>query len=69
MSFAESVAWSERVRDPNNGHTWTLMGDQTGGLLVRCCNVGCALYMTTQTLRQACDNPHADFEPYPDLPR
>lgn len=60
-SFAESVAWAESVKDPNNGHTWTLLGNGYGGLSVGC--IACHVWMTTQSLRYQCALPHDQMDP------
>ena len=62
-SFAESVAWAEQVKDPNNGHTWTLLGTSHGGLSVGC--ITCTIWMTTQSLQRQCSNPYPSYEPEP----
>ena len=59
MSFAESVAWAEKVKDPNNGHTWTLLGNSHGGLSVGC--VTCHIWMTTLSLARPCEHPHDEY--------
>jgi hypothetical protein len=61
MSFAESVAWAEQVKDPNNGHTWTLLGNGHGGLSVGC--LPCGIWMTELSLQRRCEKPYDGFEP------
>jgi len=61
MSFAESVAWADAIKDPNNGHTWTLLGNNAGGLAVGC--IRCTIWMTHQSLARPCDKPYDGFEP------
>ena len=62
MSFAESVAWAEKIKDPNNGHTWTLVGSKSGALVVACINDNCRTYMTTASLLRPCTSPNETYE-------